>query len=285
MLPFSRLVAFGDPGLVPFLRKPSMKRSAILAVLAVAGGAFAFDQYLPVGKGKLESDLMVQRTAQSGGYDADGKSQSLTSEEGSPATTTPSLQFKYGIIDGLDVELLAAYELRNKDNGDVSGLSRPELALKYVHPEMGVGGFLNVALPMGSEKIVGEKPATTFFVGAIYGKTFGQIVVNAFADYQFNTESEKMKQDAIQVYAQGQYNVNTQIGPYLGVDYAKAFEMQMDGTSVPKSDGYLLTLKPGLNFAVNEMIAIEANVPVTVMGKSKESSWALYAGVYYTIGL
>lgn len=260
-----------------------MKKISGFAVLAAAAGSFAFDQYLPVAKGKLETDVMFTHFVPTGGYDADGKSYSA---EGSPASEVPSLQFKYGILDGFDVSLYAEYDINNKDYGDNSGLARPQLALKYVVPDLGVGGFVNVSIPVGSEDIVTDEPITSVFGGVIYGKTFGPAVVNAFAGYLFNTEDAgKAKQDFIDIYAQGQYNATDKIGPYLGVDFTKAFEAKVDGTSISESDGYLLTLKPGINYVVSDKIALEATVPVAVLGKSASSYWAVYAGFYYTIGL
>lgn len=266
-----------------------MKKLTALALLAISGGAFAFDQYLPVAQSKLETDLEFTYTSLTGFYDRDAKKQSIT---GSPNEMAPALQLKYGIIPGLDVEVFAEYDLFNKDydkagTGDaVSGLGRPQLAVKYAHPELGIGGFLNVGLPFGTKDVVGDKPGTVFQFGPIYGKTFGQFVVNALADYQYNTEDgNKTKQDAIEAFAQAQYNVMPQIGPYLGVDYVKAFEAKFDGTSMSGTDGYLLTLKPGANLTINDKFAAELNVPVTVMGKWAPASWGVYVGAYYTFSL
>lgn len=268
-----------------------MKKIASLAVLAAASGSFAFDQYLPLSKGKLETDVMYLHTGYLGGYDADGKKQS---GDNSPTAEAPSLQVKYGIIDGLDVEVYVEYDINNPDvegADKVSGLARPQLAVKYAHPELGLGGYLNVAIPVGSKDIVGEEPPTTLFAGIIYGKTFGPAVVNTYAEYQFNTEVEKFKQDAVHAYLQGQYNATDKIGPYLGVDYLQVLEASYDGEAVSKSGGNLLTLKPGANVILNDKMALEFTVPVSVMGKSGEmgymapASYGVYAGFYYTIGL
>lgn len=263
-----------------------MKR--ILSTVAVAAvSSFAFDQYLPVAPKTLETDVMYSYTAYNGFYDEDGKKQDL--EDASPALQTPSLALKYGIIPGLDVELALAFAMKNDDLGPegeaVSGLDRPQLALKYAHPELGAGGFVNVSLPVGGEDIVGKDPATTIAVGAIYGKAFGQVKVNALAQYMFNTEVEKFKQDGYNVYAQGQYDVTPQIGPYLGVDYTAALEAKFDGEAVEDTDNNLLTLKPGANYVINDKMAAEVTVPVTVMGKSIPSNWGVYVGFYYSLGL
>lgn len=259
-----------------------MKKISALALFA-ATGAFAFDYTLPVAKGTLEGDVMFGRNAGTGYYDDDGENQDIS---GSPAVMTPALQVKYGIMDGLDVSLQLDYEMRNEDAGDVSGIDRPDLGVKYVVPDLGVGGFLNVSLPFGSEDIAGDEPATTIFGGVLYGKTFDKIEVNAAAGYAFNTEDgAKEKQDEIDIYAQGQYNVNEMVGPYLGIGFDKTLEKQVDGNGVDKSSGYLLTLKPGANVTLNDKMACELSVPVTVMGANNPAAWGIAAGFYYSIGL
>ncbi|MCB9495901.1 MAG: hypothetical protein H6686_03335 [Fibrobacteria bacterium] len=275
-----------------------MKRTsslAALSALAVTSPSMAFDVYLPVAPKTIEADLMFTHQAALGSYDMDGKKQDLPSGV-SPALETPSLQVKYGIMDGLDAGFQLDFGMYNKDMGKkfnettfeseaVSGLEAPSVFVKYAHPEFGAGAFVNVGLPMGSEDIVGKKPATAIEGGLIYGKTFGQVVVNATASYTFNTEVEKVKQDAMEVKAQGQFNVNEQVGPYLGLDYSMDFEETVDGTATKDSDSYLLTVYPGTNYKINDAFAAEIAVPVTVMGKNDGALWGVYAGVYYSIGL
>jgi len=268
-----------------------MKQITALAMLAVTN-SFAFDQYLPVARGKFESDAIVDYSSITGEYDSNGKKQSLPSGW-SESVIGPALQFKYGVIDDLDVSLGLSYPfvsskieiLGVSQSKNANGLGRPDLAVKYVPKDLGIGGFVDVVLPMGSKKIVGDKPATTIIPGVLFGKTFDKIVVNALAGYVFNTEVDKIKQDRLDVYAQGQYNVAPLVGPYLGLDFTKAFQEKDDGKSVAGSDGYLLTLEPGANLTIDDKMAIELNVPFTVLGKNAASSWGVAANFRYTLGL
>lgn len=269
-----------------------MKRT-LSAIALTSISSFAFDQYLPVAPKTLETDVMVTYAAETGSFDPDGKKQD---GEGSPSVITPALQVKYGIMPGLDVSLQAAFGLYNEDKGmkfdeetgepkAVSGLERPDIALKYAHPELGAGAFVDVVLPFGSKDIVGDEAATTIFGGLLYGKTFDAVTVNAYAGYKFYTEVEKFKQDAMTVYAQGQYQVNEMVGPYLGLQYDKSFQAKFDGESVEDTDGYLFTVKPGANVKINDAMAAELTVPFDVMGKNAPANWAIYAGFYYSVGL
>lgn len=263
-----------------------MHRKLSQALLAAATAPFAFDVYLPLEPRTLETDLGYEIGFGIGGYDADGAFQDAG--DASPMTQAPSVQVKYGILPGLDVEAAASLELRNEDANEgtaVSGLSQPELALKYVHPELGLGGFVNVAFPVGSEDIVGDEPATGITLGVIGGKTFGQIAVNAYAGYVYTTEVESWKQDELTTYAQAQYNLSEMVGPYLGLAWDKGLEGTWDGDARPESVWWILTANPGANFVFNDRLSAEASVPVTLAGNNVDASWGLFAGVYYTLGL
>lgn len=263
-----------------------MHRKILLAALATATAPFAFDVYLPLAPRTLETDLGYEIDFTTGGYDADGKFQDVG--DASPMTQAPSLQLKYGLLPGLDVEAAASMELRNEDANEgtaASGLSQPELALKYVHPELGLGGFVNVAFPVGSKEIVGDEPATAITLGLIGGSDFGQLAVNAFGGYVYTTEVEKWKQDELTVYAQAQYDVSELLGPYLGLGWDKGLVGTWDGDDRPESAWWILTANPGANFVFSDRLSAEASVPVTVAGNNVEASWGLYAGVYYTLGL
>jgi len=261
-----------------------MKKTLISALLALSAGAFAYDEYGTVAKGKTEVDVMYTHMFGTGYYDADAKSHSI---DESPAIMTPSLQVKYGIIDGLDVELGGSYVVKNKDAGDVSGLDKPTLDVKYVHA-LGFGGLIGVNLPLGSEDIVGTDPTLALRVGPVLAKTIDKVVLNGWALYTLNFEDkDKIKAaDGLDVYFKPQYNVTDKIGPYLGIDYQTSigkskFAFGDESIEVdPKF--YLVTLKPGVNYVINETYSAELNVPVTVAGQYAENkaSVSVYVGFY-----
>lgn len=261
-----------------------MKKTLISALLALSAGAFAYDEYGTVAKGKTEVDVMYTHMFGTGYYDADAKSHSI---DESPAIMTPSLQVKYGIIDGLDVELGGSFVVKNKDAGDVSGLDKPTLDVKYVHA-LGFGGLIGVNLPLGSEDIVGTDPTLALRVGPVLAKTIDKVVLNGWALYTLNFEDkDKIKAaDGLDVYFKPQYNVTDKIGPYLGIDYQTSigknqYVDEFTGETVkedPKS--YLVTLKPGVNYVIDGTYSAELNVPVTVAGQNNGASVSVYVGFY-----
>jgi len=259
-----------------------MKKSLLsAAILALTTGAFAYDEYGTVAKGKTEVDVMYTHQFGSGYYDADAKKQDA---EGSPAVMTPSLQVKYGIIDGLDVELAGSYVIANKDAGDVSGLAKPSLDVKYVHA-LGFGGLIGVDLPFGSKDIVGENPTLALRVGPVLAKTVDKVVLNGWALFTVNFEDkDKIKSaNGLDVYFKPQYNVTDKIGPYIGLDYQTSIGKaqgldEISGETFkydPKS--YLFTVRPGVNYVIDGTYSAELNVPFTVAGQGGTGA---YVGVY-----
>jgi hypothetical protein len=264
-----------------------MKKIAIPAILAAASNVLAWDEYGALGAKKLEIDAMINYTSYNGSYDEDGKKQDL--EDASPAMTQPVLQVKYGIIDGLDVEVAIPFTMNNDDlsatGKSVSGLDRPNLGVKYTHAS-GFGGFLAADLPVGSEDIVGKEPATSIYAALQYTKTFGKVALNDFVLFKTTLEVEESKPaDLLWIYVKPQYNVTDKIGPYLGLDYQMNIGKKKEAGEEEDAEANLLTLKPGINFIATDAIGLEANVPVTVLGKNNGSSFGVYAGFYYTIGL
>jgi len=268
-----------------------MNKIAIATVLTVACGAFAWDEYTPVAAKKLEIDAMYTYKSITGYYDADGKKQDYLDETGSslsPASNTPSLQLKYGVIDGLDVELVGYYVINNKDAGDKSGFDRTSIDVKYVHPTLGIGGFIGADLPFGSKDIVqgGANPNTTLHFALKYDKVFGPVAFDSWAAYFLNLENKDKSKfgDALDIYLKPQYNVTDKIGPYLGLDYTNTFKSKTLGTENDDA-GYLFTIKPGINYVISDMFSVEATVPVTLLGKNNAASWAIYAGFYTVLPL
>lgn len=214
-------------------------------VLAAAASVSAWDEYGPVAKGKTEVDLM-------GTY-------ALSPEAGN---LTPSLQVKYGVIDGLDVEVADAMPTDPE-----FGFGKPNIAVKYSHPETGLGGFVAVDLPFASEKI-DDDPQAAYYFALQYTKTFGSIVLNDWAMFSssFQTEDDGI----VDLYVKPQYNATDKIGPYLGLEYITS----------GKFEGYTFVAKPGVNVILTDVFSVEAQVPVSKTKDVDDIGVGSYLGVY-----
>ena len=225
----------------------NFKTRLVLTGLLAGGFASevsAWDEYGPVAKGKTEVDLMA-------GYN-------LAPTAGSFA---PSLQVKYGIIDGLDVELAEAL---TTDPEVAAG--QPNIAVKYGHAS-GFGGFIGVDLPFASEAISAD-PAVGILVAAQYIKTFDKILLTDWLMYTRSMADGAV--GSIDLYVKPQYNVNDKVGPYVGLDF-KADE---------KFEGYTITLKPGINYVINGTYSAEANVGIAKTKDVDDIGAAAYVGFY-----
>jgi hypothetical protein len=221
-------------------------RLALTGLLAAGFTAqvSAYDEYAPMAKGKTEVDLMAayNLAPTAGGF-------------------SPSLQVKYGIIDGLDVELFEALATDPE-----VGAGQPNLAVKYGHAS-GFGGFIAADLPFASEKVSAD-PTLAIYVAAQYIKTIDKVLLTDWLLYSRSMADGAV--GSIDLFVKPQYNVNDKVGPYVGLDF-KADE---------KFEGYAITIKPGINYVINGTYSAEANVGVTKIKDVDDIAAAAYLGFY-----
>lgn len=276
-----------------------MKKVVAIIGLAMVGSSFGLDEYLPVEAGKLEVDLGYSLTNVTGGYDKDGEKADLDDGTSIMGHVIP-LQLKYGIIPGLDVEVLWGFQMASFTADAVppipaidessSGFGQPEIALKYALMDIGAGAYVNFIAPFATGDFADpDAPPMALSLGAVYTKLFvPQFNLTAQLNYRLNFEAEDKSQDGnvLSVYAKPEFRFNEFGGAYLGLRYDMFGEdTDITGETTPDSDGSLITLLPGWNATWLPTVATEVNVPITVMGTSTESFWGINAAVYVTIPL
>lgn len=266
-----------------------MKKAIAMMSLAMAGTSFGVDEYLPIEAGKLEVDVAYGLKSATGSYNEDGDKQDMPDGSSAMEHLIP-LQLKYGIIPGLDVEVVWAFKMNEKEQPDVSasGLDQPEIALKYALMDVGAGAYVNFIAPFATGDWADpDSPPMALALGAVYTKLFvPQFNLTAMAQYRLNFEGEnKIKAgNVLTVYAKPEFRFNEFGGAYLGLKYDMNGESELDGTS-RKDDGYLITLLPGWNATWLPNVSTEVNVPYTIMGNNTAASWGINASVYVTVGL
>ncbi len=291
-----------------------MKITAI-ATLALAGSAFCLDEYLPVEKSKLQVDVGYNLLKPSGAFDSSGKSQDFVSGESRTYHSIP-LQLKYGIIPGLDVEVLWAFNIQSMSSPAIPGLmakmdstakgfGQPDIALKYALMDIGVGAFVDFTVPFATGDFSDPySPAMALSFGAVYTKLFvPQFNLTASASYRLNFEGDATVFDTatftevkgkakagnvFSVYAKPEFRFNQFGGAYLGLKYAMIGESQESGKSISGTDGYAFTLVPGWNATWLPNVSTEVNVPYTLAGKNTTSEftapgWGISAKVHVTL--
>lgn len=276
-----------------------MKKVVAIIGLAMIGSSFGLDEYLPVEAGKLEVDLGYGFTNVTGEYDPDGEKQDLPDGSSQMGHAIP-LQLKYGIMPGLDVEVLWAFQMASIESDaippfipamdeSVSGFGQPEIALKYAMMDIGAGAYVNFVAPFATGDFADpDAPPMALSLGAVYSKLFvPQFNLTAQLNYRLNFEAENKSQDGnvFTLYAKPEFRFNEFGGAYLGLRYDMFGESQFDGDAQTDTDGYLFSLLPGWNATWLPTVATEVNVPITLMGKNSEAFWGVNAAVYVTIPL
>lgn len=275
-----------------------MKKAIAMIGIGMIGSSFGLDEYLPVETGKLEVDVGYSLMNSTGNYDTAGKKQDLPDGSSHMGHAIP-LQLKYGILPGLDVELLWAFQMESMETNlpaplpdideSISGFGQPEIALKYALMNIGLGAYVNFIAPFATGDFADpDSPPMALALGAVYSKLFvPQFNLTAQAQYRLNFEAEDSTQagNVFTIYAKPEFRFNEFGGAYLGVRYDMIGEESFDGKSLKESNGSLLTLLPGWNATWLPTLATEVNVPLTVMGDNKEAYWGINASVYVTVPL
>lgn len=223
-----------------------MKKISLLTLAALVASVGAYDEYAPMATGKIEVDVKANYnlSPEAGGF-------------------TPSLQVKYGIVDGLDVEIFAAMPTDPE-----FGLAQPNIALKYNQAETGFGGFVAIDLPFASEKIDAD-PQVQYSFAVQYLKTFDKFVLNDWL--LFRSTFQDGHDGQFDLYVKPQYNVSDKVGPYLGLQWVTS----------GKFEGYTITLKPGINYIVNDMVSLEGQLPVAKTKDMDDLYVGAYVGAYF----
>ncbi|MDX9800498.1 MAG: transporter [Spirochaetia bacterium] len=235
---------------------------------AIAATAFAYDGGDVTEAGRFEASTGFAYVKTTGYYDEDSKKQDVPGNL-DPAATLIPLGLSYGIIDGLEAGLDLAFNFLNKDAGDVSGLDRPVLSAKYIDPALNFGGFVEFALPLGSEDIVGKDPEAAINLGVAYEARFNAFEIDTALEYNLTFEGDdKTKQDGFTLYVNPEYYLMDELSLALDIMFVKTFDEKFDGDSVDDTAGHLLALAPGVDYDVTDDFVLSASVPFTVMGKN-----------------
>ena len=139
---------------------------------------------------------------------------------------------------------------------------------------------------MGSEDFVGPDPAMSIQLGALHGGAVGPLNLLTNVRYSLNMEGyEGYKSGNVLLFlVKPAFPVSEKMGVYAIVDWTLQSESESDGEGMDDA-GNLLTLRPGANIAINDMLSVETRVPFTVMGKNDAIFWGINVLGIYSFGL
>jgi hypothetical protein len=259
---------------------------ASLTAFLTATAPFALDEYNPVPARVMQINFGMERTTISGYYESTWESNGVENEN-NPMSLP--MQGKFGLMDNLEGSMEVNYLI--EDDSGHTGLDRPVLALKYLDPNRGLGGYLAIALPVGFEDIMNAGNYATLTFGAMFNRNFPRVNLLSNISYSFNTEdSHKSKIDDIRLFAKpevplpvkainakGQY-----LGLNLGMSYDFMFNQQVNGASV--DDGaQLFVASPGAYYTVNKIVSAELQFPITLAGQFTEEAYSVRLELFFTL--
>jgi hypothetical protein len=250
-----------------------------LTLCLAAGAGFALDQ------GKIELSAGYEMKTTYGYYDKDGYH---AASGDLPVIHKIPLKFRYGILEGLQAGVDVPIVFQNKAAGDKAGLDRPALYGEYVHPQLNLGAFAKMLLPVGNEGIASStsfKVDPEIDLGLIYAPSFGDFSLWATLEYDLTFEGDdKFKQDMVVLYLEPAYIGVKNLYAYLGLELDYSFDVSFSGTKLDKSSNWVVLVGPGAAYDINPMINVGLNVPFTVLGGAPDyypsfASWKLAATV------
>jgi hypothetical protein len=243
-----------------------MKR--ILWIFCVSfAPVFAMDEYLAIPQGKFEVKGGMVHERITGIYDDDGERHTWD-EIGfdfSPAQSTLNVQFKAGLVEGLDFEAAWSASQTNEDAGDLSGFGQPELGLKYAPASLGAGAFVNVTLPFATGDFDSPNLETALEAGVLIRKQVDVFRFTGVASYLTNLDFDE---GAIELMAK----------PEFLIENAGIF-LKLTGLFDRDGDGYRVNLAPGVNARIQPGTDVEFFADFTVAGKNTVAGWGFGAEI------
>lgn len=244
----------------------------LLALGAATRVSAAWDPLMPADAGSLELRPGYGYISEGAIYDINGNAVDTTTSGAKIAGAYQdiSLGLRYGLLPGLDVEADADYQILNAyfDNFKLS--KTPIVALRYIDPEFGLGGFASVGFPLGNVDTINFITPHWFFEGGLlYGKLFGNLGIAASASYLHNLEDpfHLIARDELRLLVRPRYFFNRGWSAFLGVQFTDYTESKIDGTG-NGDGGNLTSATPGLRFTAPHAAAFELSVPVSLLGKN-----------------
>lgn len=259
---------------------------ASLTALSTATAPFALDEYNPVPARVMQINFGMQRSTISGVYQGTWESDGI--ENPNNPTSLP-MQGKFGLMDNLEGSMEVNYLI--EDSSGHTGLDRPVLALKYLDPNRGLGGYLAIALPVGFEDIMNAGNYATLTFGAMYNRNFPRVNLLSNVSYSFNTEdSHKSKMDDIRLFAKPEVPLpikavaakGQSLGLNLGLSYDFMFNQQVNGAS-SDNGAQLFMASPGVYYTLNKIVSGELQFPITLAGQYEAETYSVRLELFFTL--
>jgi hypothetical protein len=182
------------------------------------------------------------------------------SSDDSPDTYAFMLGTSYELLRGLEPGFKLRYEIVDQDSGAVSGIDRPVIGVKYIS-DLGLGDFIDMYLPFGSEDIAGAHPEIGADLAVFYDTLFHgfSFYTEALFNFEYDLVEDMVEfqggfivQPGYMVFDNLELYIATQA--YFGLD-----------------SGYMLIFKPGFEYRIMDMLTIECGISFAINGEDAEA--------------
>lgn len=222
-----------------------MFKKALLATAIAATASFATWDYFPVQEaGKGQAELSVPFIMQ-----------------GDMSRLGVGIGARYSIIQNLEAGLRLPYTIfTHWDGKDAKqdGIGNLDLMFRYQFMPI-MNAFIDVALPIGDEEVVGWDDGLGVYLGVQFSQNFGMVNFGSELGFGFRTEGDDEMSPPydLKVGLEGDFAVNEMLTPYVGADiHVWLGEFTHDGKSGPGADDSgTIGIEPyvGLNININPM--------------------------------
>lgn len=255
------------------------------SILLLCAWAQAADIFMPVPQGKFQGAMDVNYMRAGSWYDEDGKAQE--GENGAFVSTTQiTARGAFGIIANLEANVSVPYGMvswgDDDDSDGESGMTKPTIGAKYGIADIGLAPFLEIAMPFGDEKMVGEDPTIEITGGLILDKMMGEVQARGGVGYTVRPEDKNKVNpgDVLSIALLPGYALSNNLIAELGIQYLTVGEAERDGVTRKEGDFNTLVVAPGVLFKPSETMKIEVLLPYTVMAKSYPGFWGIDFAAY-----
>jgi len=239
-----------------------MKKAVFLFILClVLSPVFSQEEHrLIIGTG-LETEFHT------GYFSSDGE---ITGSPSTPSTFNIPLTIFYRIIAGLEIGVKEGFKLETADTDMHIGIDQPAISLRYTL-DFGLGTYVDMYLPVGSEDIVGTDPEIFFNIALFYYVDIADFFISAETVYMLTfAGANDTTNDNFKISIQPGYVPFEGFQISVGMEFDYSLDRVVGGTVDEDTSTYVVKVSPGIGCALDESISLSLEIPITVFGASSE---------------
>ncbi|MBN1798422.1 MAG: transporter [Spirochaetales bacterium] len=237
-----------------------MKKSVLVVIFClIVFPVFCQEEHkLIIGTG-LESEFRT------GYYSSNGE---ISGSPSTPSTFNIPVTIYYRIIGGLELGVKEGFKLETADSDVYIGIDQPAISVRYTL-DFGLGAYVDMYLPVGSEDIIGPDPEIFYNFALFYYVDIANFFISAETVYMLTfADANDTTNDNFKISVQPGYVPFENFQITLGIEFDYSLDRVVDGTVEEGTSTYVVKVSPGIGYALDESLALALEIPITVFGVS-----------------